>query len=271
MSGERVVPEPILTPNGWENLTANDLAQFALFDIQLAAELVQERYARPKKMISTDELGVLRLPYPAVWMEWTAQSEQPYNIAVLAYTPKGREEGTEIELAVFMGIDKVVACGVGCLIQLDEHGHGVSGTERWRVAVPDQDHPRFHEYTKFVSDQIITALMALSLINCRNVGTEDRGRIQIARSGAQKRRREPVKSTRYRTIKLPGGGTHYDSATGTHRPTALHRVRGHFKTFTAERPLLGRHVGTFWWGWSVRGDAEYGEVVSDYQLGKDKT
>jgi hypothetical protein len=25
-------------------------------------------------------------------------------------------------------------------------------------------------------------------------------------------------------------------------------VDGHFKTFTAEAPLFGKHVGTYWWG-----------------------
>lgn len=47
---------------------------------------------------------------------------------------------------------------------------------------------------------------------------------------------------------------------------ALHRVRGHFKTFTADRPLLGQHVGTYWWGWQIRGKAENGINVSDYRL-----
>ena len=70
---------------------------------------------------------------------------------------------------------------------------------------------------------------------------------------------------RYNTIILPGGGTESDGK-GGHRATALHRVRGHFKTFTKDRPLLGKHVGTYWWGWQVRGSAKHGTVVSDYEL-----
>lgn len=30
--------------------------------------------------------------------------------------------------------------------------------------------------------------------------------------------------------------------------------------------LMGRHVGTYWWGWQIRGNAEKGMVVSDYSL-----
>jgi hypothetical protein len=43
-------------------------------------------------------------------------------------------------------------------------------------------------------------------------------------------------------------------------------VRGHFKTFTAEKPLMGRAVGTYSWGWQLRGDPKRGIVISDYQF-----
>ncbi len=40
----------------------------------------------------------------------------------------------------------------------------------------------------------------------------------------------------------------------------------HFKHYNAERPLMGKHVGTYWWGWQVRGEAEHGMVVADYEV-----
>jgi hypothetical protein len=70
-------------------------------------------------------------------------------------------------------------------------------------------------------------------------------------------------------VTYPGsGGSEYVAKSGTHRATTLHRVRGHFKTFTAERPLMGKHVGTCWWGWQLRGDPNpnRGIVTSDYQI-----
>lgn len=47
---------------------------------------------------------------------------------------------------------------------------------------------------------------------------------------------------------------------------ALHICRGHFKTFTPDAPLLGRAVGTFWWGPQVRGSREEGVVLKDYRV-----
>jgi hypothetical protein len=32
---------------------------------------------------------------------------------------------------------------------------------------------------------------------------------------------------------------------------------------------MGKHVGTYWWGWQLRGDPKHGIVISDYQLDDD--
>lgn len=47
---------------------------------------------------------------------------------------------------------------------------------------------------------------------------------------------------------------------------ALHICRGHFKTFSPDAPLLGRAVGTFWWGPQIRGSREEGIVLKDYRV-----
>lgn len=46
---------------------------------------------------------------------------------------------------------------------------------------------------------------------------------------------------------------------------ALHVCRGHFKTFTPERPLMGKHVGTYWWPPMWRGRGQ-GKVNKDYNV-----
>lgn len=44
---------------------------------------------------------------------------------------------------------------------------------------------------------------------------------------------------------------------GTDIQLALHRCRGHFKTYTSAAPLLGRHVGTWFWEETVRGHGQH--------------
>jgi hypothetical protein len=43
-------------------------------------------------------------------------------------------------------------------------------------------------------------------------------------------------------------------------------VRGHFKTYTAERPLLGRFTGTYWWQPHLAGKNTSALVEKDYAI-----
>ncbi|MGX9900770.1 hypothetical protein ACW0JT_14530 [Arthrobacter sp. SA17] len=54
-----------------------------------------------------------------------------------------------------------------------------------------------------------------------------------------------------------------EAADGTDR---CHLARGHFKTFTEGAPLLGKHAGTYWWGWQVRGQEGSGVIEKTYTL-----
>jgi hypothetical protein len=47
---------------------------------------------------------------------------------------------------------------------------------------------------------------------------------------------------------------------------ALHICRGHFSTYSEERPLFGKVAGTFWIPAHVRGEAKEGLVISDYRV-----
>jgi hypothetical protein len=47
--------------------------------------------------------------------------------------------------------------------------------------------------------------------------------------------------------------------------TALHIMRGHFKSFD-EKPLFGKHKGMWWWSSHVRGSLERGYVKKAYEV-----
>ena len=106
------------------------------------------------------------------------------------------------------------------------------------------------------------AMLAIGLVNCKNVDTEPR---QTQRRGGKKSKRQP-KTLDYHVIKLPrpsGGGGH---GSGAGEPMAFHAVRGHFRTYTAERPLMGKRVGTYWFAAHVRGDARVGVSKATYEV-----
>ncbi|MCW2652018.1 MAG: hypothetical protein JWR32_2994 [Mycobacterium sp.] len=227
------------------------------FDIQVAADIVSER--APGLDVADSGIGLLKLPYPDIFMEWNT-----LGMRWGCYVTESRKEDVAFATTLVSG-SELYAYPVDMLVDTDTDGRFREWGFRWDEDVtPDGPDDEDQEYTRGLTANVI---MALGLINCRNVETQETGKVTSRRSGAQKRRGERPNEIRYNTIVLPGGGTVSDG-TGGHRATALHRVRGHFKTFTSERPLMGKHVGTYWWGWQVRGSSKYGTVVSDYELGE---
>lgn len=118
-----------------------------------------------------------------------------------------------------------------------------------------------------LSSELKAAFLAISLMNCKNVALEHHEGI---RKTTKKQRRPRPASLDYHTIKLPRPANKSTAAkraaVGDIMP--FHMVRGHFKTFTADAPLLGQHVGTYWWGWQTRGNKQNGIVVTDYEVSR---
>jgi hypothetical protein len=80
--------------------------------------------------------------------------------------------------------------------------------------------------------------------------------------------KQPLFTYKVLKIKIPGSSKR-NSKTGKTKPlnyNRIHLCRGHFKTYTAERPLLGRFTGTYWWQPAVRGNAEKGVVEKEYEV-----
>ncbi|HEX9088387.1 MAG TPA: hypothetical protein VF867_12775 [Arthrobacter sp.] len=101
---------------------------------------------------------------------------------------------------------------------------------------------------------------SLALMNCRNVTLRERGTRGAAGPGPT--------GDAFHEVVIDGGargsgGVAAEAGAGAGR---RHLARGHFKTFTDDAPLLGKHVGTYWWGWQVRGQESSGSVEKTYVL-----
>ena len=106
--------------------------------------------------------------------------------------------------------------------------------------------------------------MAIGLMNCRNIESEDRVTKPVTKRKHRKRITTP--GTEYKVIRLPGAPSNrVDGKVEISGSTRYHTVRGHFKTYTEEKPLYGKLTGTWWWAPSVRGKKENGEIISTYK------
>lgn len=124
-----------------------------------------------------------------------------------------------------------------------------------------------HRLDAVVADWVKVAvlhpsLMAHSLLACKNVETDiHHPNPKLSKRNARKKGFPLVSFKTLRIVPTGGGG--HGGQTGL---TRLHIMRGHFKTFTAEKPLFGRVVGTYWWSPGLRGNAKRGVVVKDYAV-----
>lgn len=111
-----------------------------------------------------------------------------------------------------------------------------------------------------------TILTGIGLSNAIGVHTD---RIDVPPKVHAKRSRRAGTPTvpTYNVIRLPGARSHLpvDRPTssgpdGGRRPPAF--VRGHVKTYTADRPLFGRAVGSYWWSPRVNPDSGIQTIYS---------
>ena len=118
-----------------------------------------------------------------------------------------------------------------------------------------------------------TALLTLAVfestllfLNCKNVVVNIVNPPEKLNKKRLRKGKLPIFT--YRTLHLPShsvlkSGEKQESL-GNHN--RIHLCRGHFKVYTEDRPLMGRHVGMYYWEPYVRGQNKKGVIVKDYHL-----
>ena len=109
----------------------------------------------------------------------------------------------------------------------------------------------------------LTVSTSSALLNARNLQQET---VAPPHTRGARRRGDPP-PYRYHILKIDPsrarGRTHADGESEAH--TALHLRRGHWKIFTPTAPLLGKHVGRWWWASHLAGQADR-LVDKDYEV-----
>jgi hypothetical protein len=112
---------------------------------------------------------------------------------------------------------------------------------------------------------LFAGLLTLSFMHCKNIDV-----VEVAPPPALSRKHEKrtgLPLVTYKTLDISPMRRVLDSegkaqANGLRK--AMHICRGHFKSYTAEAPLFGRHHGTYWWADRIRGDQALGRIEKDY-------
>jgi hypothetical protein len=122
-------------------------------------------------------------------------------------------------------------------------------------------------FVQFAADVV---LFAIGLMHCKNVALAERA--QSGKLLRSRRRRGLPPPPKIYDLKIrPTGGSRASLVGLSDIKQALHIARGHFKTYSVDRPLFGRIAGTFWWSPVLRGSVEHGTVVKDYVVDRPAT
>lgn len=221
-----------------------------------------------------DLMGPLRLPFDSMWFEWVFPKPESdgarYAAWITAEEPGEDAPSGSVQFLSSMffrakgGVAVYPPLAVGVYV-------GELGEALGMCTSIDPHFPGHKELTGSVGPKLIPAWVAIGLMNCRNVQVTESPASAPVRS-SRKRARGSVRKPEplsHHTITLPGSSrirnlSEAREASGQDLP--LHVVRGHFKTFTAEAPLLGKYVGTYWWRPAVRGSSDAGRIETSYRV-----
>ena len=105
----------------------------------------------------------------------------------------------------------------------------------------------------------------LKFLNCKNIGTIDNEPPVKLNKSRVKKGKQPIFTYKTLVIKPTGKRQQSLAAQGLWE-NRIHLCRGHFKEYTADKPLFGRFAGRYWWQPSVRGRNTQGVVMKDYEV-----
>lgn len=125
-----------------------------------------------------------------------------------------------------------------------------------------------HELGKDDQRDIYVLNSALVLLNCKNVESEDILPPDKVNKKRRKNGKQELFTYKILQLKLPSvrNSTPDIEKTTVEEAKRIHLCRGHFKIFTDENPLFGKHTGVYWWQPHLRGDKKVGLVEKDYLI-----
>jgi hypothetical protein len=152
------------------------------------------------------------------------------------------------------------------LMFLDKDGTWLTGTQFGVAGMSDEGMDSIQLMIRYM---LTMAGFTFSVASCKNVTYQDV--TDLDAPPAKWFRRNRVPTLRLKTLKIPGlrdivvRRRPYDYITDG-LPHPLQKLRGHFKNYTEEAPLFGKHIGRYWWHRHARGSDENGVIAKDYEV-----
>lgn len=202
------------------------------------------------------EFGVLIPPFDKMWIEWQLDSHNDMAISLVRNVQEGQDHAI---VAMLFGHDRVrgiarFPVSMNVLTRLESSG---TATTAYGGMVKTEYENRFNHL-------FAPAWLALAWMNCQNLELRQSGP-SPTEMRRRRKRGQPI-GLDYRRIVLADRYAHRWEKTTGESAKRFHSVRGHLATYTAEKPMFGKYVGTFWKPAHVRGDAKLGRINHEYHV-----
>lgn len=177
-------------------------------------------------------------------------------------------DGFTANLMESSDISGKVGSAVGWQISINPDGSYLTDTMTHRASL--EIHPQRERLLQVAMGRLWIALMAINFMHCRNVELVDHVAAPVQHPRKKHLKEQP--GVVYKTIVIKPMSAVRVSETssagdgGDSIPRSAHIVRGNFATYSEDKPLLGKYVGTFWRPAHVRGSQDAGEIVKDYRI-----
>jgi len=106
----------------------------------------------------------------------------------------------------------------------------------------------------------------MMLLDTKNIHVLENHPPQKLNKKRIKNGKEPLYKYQTLVVQVPGGDKKRKWGGGGNNFVGIHLCRGHFKTYTEKNPLLGQHVGRYWWQPQARGNKNHGVIMKDYSV-----
>jgi len=205
----------------------------------------------------------IKLPYKNIWFDYVKpNNEHTSKYGLLVISDSNDSELFSIHLFAFL-------CGFWqpqpriCYVNKSKNIIGVT-TLKGVEKIIDDDSEDYILLQNSMANECLSFINFILLLNCKNIGTETIPAPVKLNNKRKKKGKQPIFS--YKTLVIKPTTKKEQSIPKHLWNNRIHLARGHFKTYTEDKPLFGRITGRFWWQPHVRGQNRDGVVMKDYKV-----
>lgn len=201
--------------------------------------------------------GALIPPFDKLWIEWRVDKRRQDAMVVLTTR---KDDGTHSMLAMML----THFVGDSVVHKMPNTMHAIAGIADTGEVISVLRGYYGEEQNENFNGHLAPGWLAIAWMNCRNLTLE-----QTGPNAAVRRKREKhgaLGGLDYcRIVIEPKHRKRWEKSAGTsaHR---FHTVRGHLARYTADKPLFGKYVGTFWKPSHTRGNLDLGRLNHEYHV-----